>query len=65
MFVKDDEGQRHGIVCFRWLIENDEPVLYLYEIQLEDAACRRGIGHGFKSFMIGKYFTISDLSWES
>ena len=31
-------------VCFRWLIENGEAVLYLYEIQLISSACRMGLG---------------------
>lgn len=38
------EGQRRGICCLRWLTENNEPVLYLYEIQLEASACRFGLG---------------------
>ena len=38
------EGQRRGICCLRWLTENNEPVLYLYEIQLEATACRFGLG---------------------
>ena len=46
LVVKDEHGKRHGITCFRWLLENDEPVLYLYEIQLEEDACRIGIGPG-------------------
>ena len=29
---------------FRWLIENGEAVLYLYEIQLISLACRMGLG---------------------
>ena len=29
---------------FRWLIENGEAVLYLYEIQLISLACRLGLG---------------------
>jgi len=44
LFVTDNSGERHGICCLRWLVENDEPVLYLYEIQLEEKACRRGFG---------------------
>ena len=44
LFIKDPEGNRVGIVCFRWLVENGEPVLYLYEIQLEESACRMGLG---------------------
>ena len=31
-------------VSFRWLIENGEAVLYLYEIQLISLACRMGLG---------------------
>ena len=31
-------------VFFRWLIENGEAVLYLYEIQLVTLACRIGLG---------------------
>ena len=31
-------------VSFRWLIENGEAVLYLYEIQLISLACRIGLG---------------------
>ena len=32
------------IESFRWLIENGEAVLYLYEIQLISLACRMGLG---------------------
>ena len=41
-----NNGNDNGdfIISFRWLIENGEAVLYLYEIQLISLACRMGLG---------------------
>ena len=55
LFVVDKEGVRFGISCIRWLVENEEPVLYLYEIQLEEQACRKGLGYRVSNIIIKKF----------
>ena len=55
LFVVDKEGVRLGISCIRWLVENEEPVLYLYEIQLEEQACRKGLGYRVSNIIVKKF----------
>merc|ERR1711923_345255 len=38
------EEKSVGFAAFRWLVEAGEPVLYLYEIQFVESACRLGLG---------------------
>ena len=57
LFVVDKEGVRLGISCIRWLVENEEPVLYLYEIQLEEQACRKGLGYRVSNINVKNFKT--------
>lgn len=44
LVARDDEGKPVAFVHFRFDMEEDEEVLYCYEIQLEKAVRRKGLG---------------------
>nr|KAG5710715.1 hypothetical protein BaRGS_035117 [Batillaria attramentaria] len=44
LVAKDQEGKPVAFIHFRFDMEEDEEVLYCYEIQLEKAVRRKGLG---------------------